>query len=77
MRRSDARLLLSDEKGKDGSKKDTLLNIEKTKEFVINIVSEGFVEEMNDCAVEFAPDIDEFEQVGLTKRQSVTVKPLE
>ncbi|BCB02328.1 flavin reductase family protein [Bacillus sp. KH172YL63] len=62
-------------RGKDGSKKDTLLNIEKTKEFVINIVSEGFVEEMNDCAVEFAPDIDEFEQVGLTKRQSVTVKP--
>ncbi|WRP07032.1 flavin reductase family protein [Rossellomorea aquimaris] len=62
-------------RGKDGSKKDTLRNIEKTKEFVINIVSEEFVEEMNNCAIEFEPGVDEFEQVGLTKRKSITVKP--
>ncbi|MFI8576249.1 flavin reductase family protein [Rossellomorea aquimaris] len=62
-------------KGKDGSKKDTLRNIEKTKEFVINIVSEEFVEEMNNCAIEFEPGVDEFEQVGLTKKESITVKP--
>ncbi len=62
-------------RGKDGSKKDTLENIERTKEFVINIVSEEFVEEMNNCAIEFEPDVDEFQQVGLTKKKSITVKP--
>ncbi|WP_406685818.1 flavin reductase family protein [Rossellomorea vietnamensis] len=61
-------------RGKDGSKKDTLRNIEKTKEFVINIVSEEFVEEMNNCAIEFESVVDEFEQVGLTKKESITVK---
>ncbi|MCA1064223.1 flavin reductase family protein [Rossellomorea sp. AcN35-11] len=62
-------------RGKDGSKKDTLENIEKTKEFVINIVSEEFAEKMNDCAIEFESCVDEFEQVGLTKKESHTVKP--
>ncbi|MEI2665229.1 flavin reductase family protein [Rossellomorea sp. LJF3] len=62
-------------RGKDGSKKDTLRNIETTKEFVINIVSEEFVEEMNNCAIEFESGVDEFEQVGLTKKESITVKP--
>ncbi|MBN8192292.1 flavin reductase family protein [Bacillus sp. NTK074B] len=62
-------------RGKDGSKKDTLENIESTKEFVINIVSEEFVEEMNNCAIEFDPGIDEFVQAGLTKKESITVKP--
>ena len=46
-----------------------------TKEFVINIVSEEFVEEMNNCAIEFEPLVDEFDQVGLTKKESITVKP--
>lgn len=62
-------------RGTDGAKKDTLKNIEATKEFVINIVSEEFVEQMNDCATEFASDIDEFEASGLTKIDSVAVKP--
>ncbi|MGM0752077.1 MAG: flavin reductase family protein [Bacillota bacterium] len=62
-------------KGKDGSKKDTLTNIENTKEFVINIVSEEFVDKMNNCAIEYESGVDEFEQVGLTKKESVTVKP--
>ncbi len=61
--------------GTDGSKKDTLLNIEATKEFVINIVSHTFVEEMNECATNFASDVDEFEQAGLTKCPSKTVVP--
>jgi flavin reductase (DIM6/NTAB) family NADH-FMN oxidoreductase RutF len=62
-------------KGKDGGKKDTLWNIEETNEFVINIVSEEFVEEMNNCAIEFDRGIDEFEQTGLTKKESVIVGP--
>ncbi|WP_226675327.1 flavin reductase family protein [Mesobacillus jeotgali] len=62
-------------RGTDGAKKDTLKNIESTKEFVINIVSEEFVQQMNDCATEFAPDVDEFEASGLNKIDSVAVKP--
>ncbi|MEW9501520.1 flavin reductase family protein [Jeotgalibacillus marinus] len=61
--------------GENGSKKDTLVNIEQTKEFVINIVSEEIGEQMNHCATNWAPDIDEFTEVGLTKMESVTVKP--
>ncbi|MCM3666411.1 flavin reductase family protein [Mesobacillus subterraneus] len=62
-------------RGTDGVKKDTLKNIEGTKEFVINIVSEEFVQQMNDCATEFTSDVDEFEASGLTKVDSVAVKP--
>ncbi|MBT2691586.1 flavin reductase family protein [Bacillus sp. ISL-55] len=62
-------------RGTDGAKKDTLKNIESTKEFVINIVSEEFVQQMNDCATEFTSDVDEFEASGLNKVDSVAVKP--
>ncbi|PLR65524.1 flavin reductase family protein [Bacillus sp. UMB0893] len=62
-------------KGSDGSKKDTLVNIEKTKEFVINIVSESIAGQMNRCAAEFEPEVDEFDHCGLTKAKSKTVVP--
>lgn len=62
-------------RGTDGKKKDTLRNIEDTKEFVINVVSEEIVEQMNDCAIEFDEEIDEFEEAGLTKIRSNIVKP--
>lgn len=62
-------------RGTDGVKKDTLTNIEKTKEFVINIVGEQIVTQMNDSAIEYDSEIDEFEEVGLTKLSSDIVKP--
>ncbi|KEZ47640.1 flavin reductase family protein [Metabacillus indicus] len=62
-------------RGTDGTKKDTLLNIEQTKEFVINIVSEEIGEQMNLCAGEFPRDADEFEESGLTKISSAAVSP--
>jgi flavin reductase (DIM6/NTAB) family NADH-FMN oxidoreductase RutF len=61
-------------KGTTGEKKDTLVNIEKTKEFVINIVGSSIVEPMNDTAIEYESQIDEFEMTGLTKIESKTVK---
>lgn len=48
-------------RGSDGSHKDTLHNVEATKEFVVNIVSESLVERMNLCSGEYPPEIDEFE----------------
>ncbi len=62
-------------KGGTGEKKDTLVNIEATKEFVINIVGNSVVEQMNETAKEFDPNIDEFDVTGLTKVKSKTVKP--
>jgi flavin reductase (DIM6/NTAB) family NADH-FMN oxidoreductase RutF len=62
-------------RGTDGAKKDTLNNIEATKQFVINIVSEDFIQQMNDCATEFPSDVDEFDASGLTKTESAVVKP--
>lgn len=60
-------------RGTDGAKKDTLVNIENTKQFVINIVSEDMAKQINDCAAEYAPEVDEIEQVGLTKEPSLKV----
>ncbi|TCJ01382.1 flavin reductase family protein [Cytobacillus praedii] len=62
-------------RGTDGKKKDTLANIEATGEFVINIVSEDWVEKMNICASEFPAEIDELETSGLQKESSQFVKP--
>ena len=61
-------------KSSDGSKKDTLINIEETGEFVVNIVTEEIVEPMNETAPEFPPEISEFEEVGLTPLDSKIVK---
>ncbi|MDP4162897.1 MAG: flavin reductase family protein [Bacillota bacterium] len=62
-------------RGTDGSKKDTLVNIENTGQFVINIVSEDMAEKMNDCAVEYDSDIDEIDLSGLSKETSFMVVP--
>ncbi|SEA86958.1 NADH-FMN oxidoreductase RutF, flavin reductase (DIM6/NTAB) family [Thalassobacillus cyri] len=62
-------------RGTDGEKKDTLRNIEATKEFVINVVSEDFVEQMNNTAIEYQYGTDEFEAALLTKVASASVKP--
>lgn len=62
-------------RGTDGKKKDTLANIEATGEFVINIVSEDWVEKMNICASEFPAEIDELDTSGLQKESSQFVKP--
>lgn len=56
-------------------KKDTLVNIEATKEFVVNIVSEDFAAQMNATAGEYPPDVDEFQVSGLTPVPSELVKP--
>jgi flavin reductase (DIM6/NTAB) family NADH-FMN oxidoreductase RutF len=55
--------------------KDTLRNIMAIREFVINIVSEEFVERMNATAAQVGPEVDEFELSGLTPMASELVKP--
>jgi flavin reductase (DIM6/NTAB) family NADH-FMN oxidoreductase RutF len=62
-------------RGSDGSRKDTLRNIEATREFVVNVVSEEIAQQMNACAPEFPPDVDEFTVSGLTPVASDLVRP--
>ncbi len=62
-------------RGTDGAKKDTLVNIEATGEFVVNIVSERFAGQMNATSAEFPPEVDEFRESGLTPVPSASVRP--
>lgn len=55
--------------------KDTLYNIEATGEFVVNIVSEEFAEQMNKTSAEVSPEVDEFVLSGLTSLASDLIKP--
>jgi flavin reductase (DIM6/NTAB) family NADH-FMN oxidoreductase RutF len=55
--------------------KDTLRNVIATREFVVNIVSEDFVQGMNATAAQVPPEVDEFELSGLTPLASELIKP--
>lgn len=59
---------------RDGRKKDTLLNIEFSKDFVINIVTEELVDAMNQASKDYPSDVDEFKEVGLTAVKSDLVR---
>jgi flavin reductase (DIM6/NTAB) family NADH-FMN oxidoreductase RutF len=60
---------------RDGRKKDTLVNIEFSKDFVINIVTESIAKAMNQASGEYPSHVDEFKEVGLTPVKSDSVKP--
>ncbi|BAY21519.1 hypothetical protein NIES2100_12730 [Calothrix sp. NIES-2100] len=57
-----------------GSKKDTLVNVEQSRELVVNIVSEEVGYQMNLTSGEFPPDVDEFKIAGLTPLPSKKVR---
>jgi flavin reductase (DIM6/NTAB) family NADH-FMN oxidoreductase RutF len=59
---------------RDGSKKDTLVNIEFAKDFVVNLVTGELAEAMNQSSKEYPSHVDEFQEVGLTAVQSDFVK---
>ncbi len=58
----------------DKGKKDTLANIEATGEFVVNLVSAPLAEAMNITAVDFAPEVNEIAEAGLTTAPSTHIK---
>jgi flavin reductase (DIM6/NTAB) family NADH-FMN oxidoreductase RutF len=59
----------------DGQEKDTLRNIRASGEFVINVVPETLVADANAAATEFAPEVNEFREIGLTELPSSVVRP--
>ena len=60
----------------NNSNKDTLNNILSIKQFVVNMVTEALAEQMNSTAQAVAPEVDEFEMVGVTPIASSVVKPM-
>ncbi len=59
---------------RDGQKKDTLENIEFSKDFVVNVVDESFADAMNQASFEYPSVVDEFEKIGLTPAKCEIVK---
>ncbi len=59
---------------RDGQEKDTLRNIEFSRDFVINVVDESLAAAMNQSSADYPSEIDEFKEVGLTAEKSELVK---
>jgi flavin reductase (DIM6/NTAB) family NADH-FMN oxidoreductase RutF len=60
----------------DGEPRNTLANIRATGEYVINLVDEAMIEQMNVCAVDFPEDVDELAVSGFTPEPSRSVGPV-
>jgi flavin reductase (DIM6/NTAB) family NADH-FMN oxidoreductase RutF len=54
--------------------KDTARNIRRTGEFVVNVVTEDLMQQMNICATDFPAEVSEVEMAGLTTTPSQFVK---
>lgn len=55
-------------------KKDTIKNIEFSKDFVINVVDEALAKPMNQSSADYPSDVSEFDATGLTPVKSDHVK---
>jgi len=60
---------------RDGSKKDTLLNIEAVKEFVVNVVSFADASAMNQSSTTLPHEESEFEFLKIESTPSIKIKP--
>lgn len=60
---------------RDGSKKDTLRNVEASGEFVVNVSAADLAEKVNLTSRELPPDQSEVELAGLHTTPSLRVKP--
>lgn len=58
-----------------GRKKDTLVNIEETGEFTVNLVDRAMAEGMNQTSGLYPADIDEWPFSGFTQAESLVVRP--
>lgn len=57
----------------DGAIKDTGRHIRETGEFVVNLVDRPIAEAMSTSAIDFDPDISEFDLTGLTRAPCRTI----
>lgn len=57
-----------------GASKDTFLNIQREREFVVNLVPVVLMNAMNLTATDFPPEVSELEQAGLTSVASIQIR---
>jgi flavin reductase (DIM6/NTAB) family NADH-FMN oxidoreductase RutF len=55
--------------------KDTLHNVEATREFVVNLTPEWLFEQVNGTGTDYPPGTSEFDAEGLAREASLTVTP--
>ncbi len=65
----------SNRRVENNTTKDTLYNVQHTRECVVNVVNYAIVRQMMVCSVDFPKEVSEFEQSGLTPVPSVHVRP--
>jgi len=58
---------------RQGKRKDTVVNIEDTGEFVYNMATYDLRDAVNRSAAEVPPEVDEFDLAGVTKAPSIRV----
>lgn len=58
----------------DGSKKDSLVNIESSGQFVVNLVTADLAAPMNQTSADYRPSESEFDATGLTRVEGVKVR---
>ena len=68
-------LFISPALRRDGSAKDTLINVEATGEFVVATVTADIAQAMANCAADLAYEESEFDFSGLTPTPSTHVRP--
>ncbi len=68
------KMMFSISRKSDGSKKDTLINIENTGECVINMVNQDMVRQMTIAGFGFDSEVDEFSKSGLNTINSELIK---
>ncbi|MFC1988502.1 flavin reductase family protein [Chloroflexota bacterium] len=59
---------------RNGQKKDTILNIEFTNEFVISVVTDELAEAMNNTSASYPRNISEYEEARVTPVKAEIVK---
>lgn len=65
---------VTDKPGSGFVPKDTARNIRHGGEFVVNVVTEDLLQQMNVCATDFPAEVDELDMAGLTTVPSSQVK---
>ncbi|WP_430335727.1 flavin reductase family protein [Rhodococcus sp. ACT016] len=57
------------------TRKDSLRNIEATREFVVNLATEPMVEKVNASSAPYEPGTDEFAVLGIASEPSERIRP--
>lgn len=59
----------------DGSEKDTIRNVRRSGEFVVNLCDMAIAQQMVDCGHPFAEDVDEITLTGMSHAASSKIAP--